>query len=389
MPDGDVTRVELGAGRRRLWPIVGGAVAAWLLLAAVLGSGGEAPDPAPGPSSTSPDTTGSSTTRRGPVATTTTTAVLAGAPLLGRPTGWHLVLGPVRTAGAARVLDLDTGVVSSLRVGSRLGFGALFGPPRPDGVFTQNSSAGVLWWRFPFASGTEVFLGPAADGGVFPVDGADRAWVVLGQSAAVNDARLVSLADGAPLAAVELPAGSAVLGAVGELLVVSVGGDTFRVGADGSTARISNGQPEVVVRDEVLVRSCDENLRCGTTAVDVATGSSRAVPGVGPDDAVSAVGPPHPDGRAVVVVGDPGRPPGAAVLLGPDGAVPLVPDDVAAHELWAAAWSPDGSLLFVPAGAGIVVVDPFAAAGPRRVATLPLPEAAGVRLAVVQPRTED
>lgn len=378
--DGEVTRIELGGGRRRWWPIVVAVLVAWVVAAVALGGGGD-DDPAAAPSSTTTSTSPPTTSAPGG-STTTTTAPAPGTPLLGRETGWHLVVGPTDGTATNRVIDLDTGVESSHP-------GVLFGPPRPDGVFTQDRRGRVFWRPFPFTEGSEVFLTPAVDGRVFPVAGTDGAWLVLGQSAAVNDARLFSLVDGAPLASVELPVDSFVVGVAADALVVAAGGDLFAVGADGGADELSTGQAVAVLRDEVLVSRCDEQLRCGVVATDVATGSTRAMPDVPGGASVFAVGPAHPDGRIVVHIGDPRRPLQEVVLLGPDGAVPLLPEGVAVDHVWGAAWSPDGALLFVPGGGEVDVVDPFADGGPRVVASIPVHNVLRAQLAVVQPRSED
>lgn len=377
MDDGEVTRVELGAGRRRWWPVAIGILAAWVVLAAVFAGGGD--DRGAAPTSTTSTSTPTTEPRR---STTTTTDLVLGAPVLGRLTGWHLVVSQVPGVADGRVVELDTGATRTFR-------GTLFGPPRVDGVFTQNRTAGVLWRPFPFTDGSEVFLGPAANGGVFAVAGTDTAWLALGESAAVNDARLVSLVDGAPLASVQLPPESRVLGATGDGIVVTAGGDTFRVGTDGAAARLSTGIAALLLRGEVVVRSCDENLRCGMTLVDVATGAARSILGVGGDDSVFTAGPTHPDGRVTAIVGDPNRPFEGAVLLGPEGAVPLLPEDMRGTDLSGSAWSPDGALLFVPRSGAIDVVDPFAPSGPTVVTSFALRNVAQAQIAVVQPRTED
>lgn len=356
------TTVRLGGGRGRWW-LVGAVVLAAGAFAVTSVGGGE-PVGAPASSSTS-------------TSSTTSTSLLAGAPLLGRPTGWHLVVPGGDGAPTTRVVDLDTGEVSTLR-------GPVLGPGRPDGVFTRAAGGPVVWRPFPFERATGVELGSADL--VLSTPGSDLAWLV---GPPALPARLVTLAGGSVAAAtivrsVDLPPATTAVGITGAGLVVDGAGDAFVLRADGFH-ELADGRPVAVLGGEVLVQRCETELRCTIVAVDAETGVSRIVPGL-EGGVVDVVGPAHPDGRLMATVADPTF---GVLLLGRGTPRPVVPDGTNFGALAGAAWSPDGALLFVPDVDGVRVVDPFGDGGPREITMLRVRGAGSGQLAVVQPRSED
>ena len=354
------TTVRLGGGRGRWWMVGAVIVAAGAVVAGNLGRGGE---PGAGPASSSSSTA------------PTSTSLVEGAPLLGRPTGWHLVLPGGDGAPTTRVLDLDTGEVTTVR-------GPVVGPPRPDGVFTRGVDGVVVWRPFPFDRATVVELASADV--VFSSPASDLAWLI---GPAPLPARLVTLAGGSVEAAavvrsIDLPPETTAIGATRHGLVVEGAGDAF-VHRGAGFEELADGQPlGVLGAEEVLVQRCDAGLACEIVAVAVAVGlgDERRVPGL-ETGVLDVVGPTHPDGRLVVATG------AGVVLVGSGPPQPVLPE--ASDLLALGAWSPDGALLFVPDVDAIRVVDPFAAGGPRELTSIRVRGVGSGQLAVVQPRSED
>lgn len=365
MTGDEVTRVSLGGGRRRWWPYVAVGVAAWIGAAIVIGSGGGDGDAA-GPTSTS---TSSTTTTERPRRTTTTLASLAEqAPLLGRRTGWQLVVDE-------QLLDLDTGEVRAWSNGFLLA-------TRHDGVFASQSGA-VTWRPFPFEDATAVEIADP-DVAAYPVAG-DHVWLVshdaLGRTGL---ARWVSLADGSQAQAVELPPSSHAVGTAGRVLVLSAGGDGFALAPDGGVRRL-DGAVEAVLGDEALVRRCDDEMRCRFVGVDPVTGVERSRPELDGGDWYLAGSRASADGWTLGMQSDDGYVQ-RAVLVGPGGLRPAFPPELTARDyLWAAAWTPDSEWLVVPFANRIYVVDPFADGGPVIVTDFPFRFDGRSQLAVVGP----
>ena len=335
------------------------AVAAIGLVAAVAGAtGGDEESTPPTPPTPSVDP--------GPARQASTTTV-AGAPLLGRATGWHLLAAG---SGNPIVVELDTGAMTEASVEGTVV------ARTPAGVVTAGSS--LVWRPFPFDDGDEITL--AGPGRAFPAPEPDLLWVV--EDASAGTARLVSLVDGGLRGVAELPPDATIVGAHRDGLVIEAGGDTFVLDPDGSARHVFDGTPIAVVGEDVLVWSCDTNLSCTTASVHLPDG--RVADGFVdvPGSNFLAAGPAHPDGRLIV------HEPGAVsrqrfLLVGPAGAQPVLPANVIGIDMWGATWSPDGTLLFARQANDILVVDPFAAGGPRLVTSFGL--TAGGSLAVLAP----
>jgi hypothetical protein len=365
--DGGVRLVELGGGRRRWVLLAAGLVVAWIAAASLVGGRGD-------DDATTSTTSGTTPTTGAPA------EVIEGAPLLGAATGLHLVAPS--GDGTARVVDLDSGAVTTV---------ALDGTPvavRGDGVLTRSAGGvAVLWRGFPFDDVTVVLLqtGGAASDDAFPVAGADLLWLTSGagrRGPAV--ASLFSLVDGELEAQVELPAGGVAVGAVGSSLLVADRDGGVLIAPDGSTTPLGCGETPPPLGAEVSLRSSG-TLSCETVAVDPATGDLSVVPGTR-TRSWRPVGAAHPDGRLLVSMqADPGAR-DELVLLGAEGAAPVLSAELAAMTTPAfasTAWTPDGSLLLVAFAGRLHVVDPFAEGGPVEVRSFPFAVATFLPMAVV------
>jgi hypothetical protein len=112
------------------------------------------------------------------------------------------------------------------------------------------------------------------------VEGTDRFWRTDTSNAWGTPTRLTEVdISGEPTGAtVELPGTAwAFLADPNGGLVVTTSGRTYRVNPDG-VELIGNGELLGLSRDVAVLRSCDEQLRCGVSVVDRATGSVRGLP---------------------------------------------------------------------------------------------------------------
>jgi len=329
--NGDVRLVELGGGRRRWWLVAAGLVVVWIVAASLVGGAGD----------------DAATPTTGPAASTSSTALVLepvpGGPLLGAPSGLHLV-APSRT-GTVRVLDLDSGSVTRV---------ALDGTPlavRGDGVVTRTLDGDVVWRPFPFEDDTAVLLQTGGGGAVaFLASGDDLVWLAASERERTV-MHLFRLEDGRLEASVELPPAALPVAAVGtSLLVTGEAGGGVLVAPDGSTRAVGS--------------------------VLAGVGTSSWYP----------VGATHPDGRLLVSLQVDGDAREELVLLGPDGPAPVLPPDLAVLTTPAfatTAWTPDGSLLLIAFAGRLRVVDPFAEGGPVEVGSFPFAVATFLPLAVV------
>ena len=356
----DVTTVELGTTRRWLGVVVVAAATAAVVVVAAGDDSGEDARP--------------TTTTATSLATTTSTSSLPGAPLMGAPTGWQLVLSP--NGVVSQVVDLDTGDLRAVNFGAMVAVG--------DGGVVTASSDGRLFWRSaPFDDATAVPLDAGRRSRVLPLPAQRQAWVVDVGPTTESGVRLLSLDTGDVLREPSIGTLSSVVGVLGTSLVVAGGGDAFVVDVDGAVRRVAEGVPFAVLGERILVTRCDDELDCAAVAVDPATGDEQAVPGFG-QAPWSPVGPAHPVGGILVEV-----PNGGVLVLTPSGDLRGLPEPVDVSAIFGAAWTPDGSRLLVPAGQDeVLVIDPVAAGGASVVTTLRLGSGAGTTLAVVGPTSQ-
>nr|MBA2283461.1 hypothetical protein [Acidimicrobiia bacterium] len=284
--------------------------------------------------------------------TTGTTAAITGAPLLGVPTGLHLVVDPSVPASGFDI-DLDTGGLSEV----------MFGAPvasTPEGLFTLGRSA--VWRPFPLDEATAVDLGPAVS--VWPIAGGVEAWTagprVIGSGQ--RSMRLLRLDDGSEVVRIDL-----------EPLVNPVGASTVGVVvSDGTTAAIlrRSGRPEPLAPGAVVAVGPDSLLQerceasgppCALVLVDLATGDEvtlhRSAWRDGPSEAaIGASGGvalvrPAADGTVELVIAAPS---GAALVTVPTGLATRAEP----------VWSGDGRFVVVGAGVDVVAVDLGQQSGP-------------------------
>ncbi len=269
-----------GTGGRR-WPVVVmvGAVVTVLAVALSVGGEGESAEPTP-TTTTSPRTT---TTR--PVATTTGAPageVVVGsavaAPVIGRATGFSLVLAS--NTGDVMFVDLDSGAVSTIDTGQSidglLGFG--------DRVAAVSGQRGQLWRVTASGLGPNVFE-PSTRinllaGSLYPGDDESFFAAVTDQRTGALQ-RVVRMAwDGSgEIESFAVPPDVFPRGITpsGGLVVGSLGGGTYLIEPGGEARRIADGFPMAALPDRVLVSQCGDVLDCGTVVVDLDTGEVTPV----------------------------------------------------------------------------------------------------------------
>jgi hypothetical protein len=352
-------RASRGARRGWRWAVVAGVAMVWVVLALTGGPDDEQADDADRASTT----VGEATATTAWIEPTSTTAmVIPGGPLLGEPSGLHLVLV---TDNSSRLIDVDSGAVTRLDV-RVLGVADRHLVVRDLGV--------VAVWPPPFdGTGATTIATIPADRvveQVWVVGDGSLVWLLqhsppfeVGPAPAT--ATLVDLG-GRTLARLDLPYEFSAAGAIDRGLVVSGPGGVFVIGTDGAIERISTGVVRAVGDDRVVVYDCDERLQCG---VEVLDGRGRRVD-VGDldlaavDGAVAA-----PDGR-IAAFAESSDPSGDRRQVTVDGVTMF--ESVGAEPTGGLAWSPDGRWLAFLASHGIHLIDTL---GWRAPVVLPLPSA--------------
>jgi acyl-CoA synthetase (AMP-forming)/AMP-acid ligase II len=310
-PGGDVEVVEVGHRPPWRW-LAAAAVAVWVVAAvgvSLRGGGGDGGDPqaavatstSSSTSTTRPTTTTSSTTSTTRPPTTTTTLFVAGAPLLGEPSGFDLI---VSTSQRTYVLDLDTGETAPFPSDGVARIDA-------DGLFATDGDGVTRWHPFPLDGGAGVPVTDFPRQELLRVPGADRTYTVhWDEETGVPHVRLVTLADGAVTQSFDLPREAGYAFAVETGLVIAAGGDTY-LATGSAISRVATGELMAAGGRTAYLRRCDERLRCGLVAHDVVTGGEkvwpdpverilRQLPGVAD---VAVVGRPDPEwGQAVTAV---------------------------------------------------------------------------------------
>jgi len=346
-----------GTTWRRWAPLIGGFVALWAVVAVTTGGfsgdgGGEAGLDPSSTSTTEVDGTGT-TGRPGRAETTTTSVVLPGAPILGQPAGFSVVLVGDRSS----LLDLDSGEVIRMPVSRVLAVAA--------GGLLVTSAEGLAYWPEPFDGSGAVLLTSASP---------DQVWVA-GEGTEVWT--LDSNADGSGIRVRLLELSGEVLlthqfesavgrlwpvGAIDDGLVISAPGGTYIVGDGGGIDLISTGSALAAAGQRVHVAICDGTLHCGVEVLnsdgDVLEHRDGAAPLGGP---VS----PAPDGRLAYVIFDET---GAQEVRVDDRTVA----DVDRAGVDAMGWSPDGRWLLVVTHPTALFVDTFVGTPSIAVALPPL-----------------
>jgi hypothetical protein len=365
--DPDMRLVELGVARSRPPPAMGptsrGPRWRWwatvvAVIAAVWGvllvTGGAGQDGAVGVADRSTTTVPEpvSTTISRPGSTTSTSEVIAGAPLLGEPSGLRLVwwLGPT-----GRIVDLDTGAVTALHVEV---LGSL-----QRGLLVED--LGVLEvWPPPYDGSTAITLTDelARFDQVYVVGGGTQVWylrMTVGPAGPQATTAVLVDQDGRVQAEVAVPGHAWVSGAVAGGLVVSAPGGTFVLSPTGASERVATGNVLATTDDRIYTHRCDDLLECEIEIVDdrgrvLDTRPAQSAPGGGML--------PGPDGRIATVV--------TAVQFGApsqvfvDGVLVLDRGIDPSSGSRSIAWTPDGRWLVVATGDGVHFIDPSGGRAP-------------------------
>jgi len=335
-PDAD----ELAAhGRRspRVWLLV----AAGVMLAAIAlwgigrsDSGSTGPDEAARPSATTDrpevpsSTTADTTSTDDPAAeaeTVLTYDPATGAPVLGHPVGWSLMVGQTFDRGLERI-DLDSGQstryqVSGGPVAVLDGLLVLQAPGEGGGLQLRSVPLGD-----PAADGTELVAGSSLGPDRWPVfPGGDGALWVFAATRESTTWRLVRVSDGRLIDEVPAPTAFQVapLPGGGPDVATSPSGGLYR--RDGSGYRLVHpGRPIVVSRGVALVVSCSLPGSCVTQWVDVDRGEPVGRPLPPDDDDIDWFGAPDAAGRFLVGWRSGAAPVGGGVVLYDTGRLRLV-----------------------------------------------------------------
>ena len=197
--------------------------------------------------------------------------------------------------------------------------------------------------------------------GVFPWPGRGSLVWVVDESSDIDGRTAVSVIDLAapdepPLGPVRLDRGLAVEGATTAGLVVSSPAGPFLVDLDGSRS-LGQGVVRGLADDHMIVWSCDAELECGSSIVDLDTGSRTGLAfDLGPSDRFQ-LSQLSPDGQWLAVY-----------LFSNDGPVGfrvIAVESSEGHSAFVAgmspfplAWSPDGERLLWTVEGELVVHDP-------------------------------
>jgi hypothetical protein len=276
--------------------------------------------------------------------TTTVAAIVPAAPMLGAPTGVRLLAS---APGGLIEIDLDTGdiVEHELR-------GHVAGADE-HGVLL--AYAGALSWRpFPLADGVVVPLGEALPA-TWLLEEGNGVWVTDFGNRRVAESlelRLLDLGDGSLRATVTLPAEAYPIGVSGDAIVVSAGGRLYTIDPTGAIVERGLGNAYAAGNGFVVIRRCDERLRCSTVLLDLTTGDEMELPGLLDVQylGVTWIGP-----RGLVVFSKFG-PDGGVFVADSDGVRPLVdPRQPSNNQASWGSFSPDGRWIAI-GGNGIVWV---------------------------------
>ena len=310
-------------------------------------SGTDLPEAEDGADGTTPEDD-SSTTRPEP---TTTTSLLAGAPLLGAPSGMLLVTSPYTSGLRSRLIDLDTGEITELD-------GRVMDATE-EGLLVQRDGTVVLW-PSPYDGSGSKQIAAIPRGQIvaetWVVD--DGVWLLfrppapgeLGAPGHPASADLVDL-DGRSLAHLDLRDDLWPSGVIDRGVVASGPGGVYAIDRRGNVERISIGDLVAVAHNQVHVFTCDERFQC---SIELLGGQGqpvdrRASSDPSPDGLVSEAIP-APDGRlATIVYRD---------MTGQTNQVAV--DGVPVFEAAVfntPTWSPDGRWLAIPALDGIHLID--------------------------------
>jgi hypothetical protein len=302
--------------------------------------------------------------------------VIAGAPLLGEPSGLKLVFTPSSRGLGGRLIDLDTGAITRIEVPVL-------------GVIEQRllvlDDGAIALWPAPYdGSGATTITTIPSDRFVqqaWTVDEGSRVWLLLepppdffGQlppeelQGAVpipsRTARLVDL-DGRTVAEVDIRSDLDPFGAVDRGVVVAGPGGIYVIEPSGAAQRISTGELVTVAHNRVVALSCDERLQCGTEVLDQQGRRLELHPITGPVPGGMGSGP----GSVSGIVAVDGRV--AAILdrtfesgayeVEIDGGAPF---QVAGIPIANPSWSTDGRWLVIPLEDRVHVLDTLGGAAP-------------------------
>jgi len=253
-------QIEPAAVPERRRPGLGLAlvVSVIVVLVVVLGRGEEGPQPSAPPSITE--------SRPEPPLEVTTGMTRGDGPVLGRQTGWSLMVGGANTP--LRVLDLDTGdlLVSEVMLSPQFVAGSTL-------IYATDAQS---WWRTPLAQVPAMpdvdslgarFLPIGGPARVLPAT-AEAVWLTWPRTDGGRDWQLIELATSGVLREVTTSVDARILGGsdpfVGPEVISSSDGGVFELQADGSYERRLEGTLIAVGAEEVLVRDCSTRFECST-----------------------------------------------------------------------------------------------------------------------------
>jgi hypothetical protein len=277
--EGDVQRIEIGAGRSRRVPAVALAAVAVLLVAGVvLGGGDDDPSGAPqedSEASTTVERPSPSTTRPRPTTTSSTSTTVVLGPILPEPAGAGLLLAG-ESGGTWRWtwLDLDTGLRRGVELRADDAYGAI---PVRGGVVLPRGGAAFFQ---PLPEGPLAELGSADQ--VIAAGLPDAVWLLRsGTNSGLpaesgTSARLVGL-DGSVRATVAVPQLSYAFGATSQGLVFTAGGRAYLARPDG-VQQLAVGEVLSVADPYVVLYTCDEDAVCAPEVLDTGTGRRHSLP---------------------------------------------------------------------------------------------------------------
>jgi hypothetical protein len=110
---------------------------------------------------------------------------------------------------------------------------------------------------------------------VIPSGDPDKVWVLYGSGTGVR-AALIRVDGRSASAAFDVP--GSVRGATTRGLAVSAGGDAFLVAGDNDVSRLGDGEIVAATADEVALLTCDTEIVCTVSVVNVSSGRTRRGP---------------------------------------------------------------------------------------------------------------
>jgi hypothetical protein len=333
--------------RRRDLIVLAGVVAVVLagLVFAGRDSGGREKAAANATTTTTSRPTTTSTSTSTTMATTTTSTTLPRLQL-GAPSGVKLLTGGNNSVS---VTDLDTGERTRPALPAGSGLVVVRG-----GVAVMRGTV-AYFVPDPYTdTGTE--LGEADS--IAASSSQDRVWL-LKYSEIEMTVREVDLDGGVTAGPFGMPGTSGVIAAVHDGLITAAHGSIYVVDRSGRPRRIGTGDVLGAGGNSVLAFTCDDQLHCGTSVIDVASGDSREVAGFGDAERLGYNIYPSSDGTTMaIVVGTGTENPSLWFIDLESATARQAPLQIGFDSFEAAAFSRDSKWLFYKSGPNVVAYAP-------------------------------